>query len=263
MNVMGTFSLADRVVLITGGESGYGKQHLAALAEAGAQTYIASPFMDDLKRVADEHKALGQDVTPLYLDLADEDSILAVRDEILERSGRVDVLVNNAVLRPMREGEDYKESAASFSKSMHVNATGLFVITRVIAEVMAKQGSGSIINIGSTYGMVGPDPTNYAGTDMGWWGPDYSFHKGGMLNFTRFVASYYGSSGVRCNCISPGGLFTDPLPKRFVKQYSDHTCLGRMANSTDLKGVVVFLASDASSYITGANIPVDGGYTAK
>ncbi len=92
--------------------------------------------------------------------------------------------------------------------------------------------------------------------------PDYFFHKGGMINFTRFTASYYGSKNVRCNCISPGGFQTDH-PDHFVKKYSDRTFLGRMASNEDLKGIIVFLASDASAYITGTNIPVDGGYTAK
>jgi NAD(P)-dependent dehydrogenase (short-subunit alcohol dehydrogenase family) len=111
--------------------------------------------------------------------------------------------------------------------------------------------------------MVGPDPTIYRGTEMSGWYPDYFFHKGGIINFTRFVASYYGARGVRCNCLSPGGFWTASMPKAFVKQYSDRTFLGRLANESDLMGAVVFLAGNASAYITGTNIPVDGGYTAK
>ena len=122
---------------------------------------------------------------------------------------------------------------------------------------------GSIINIGSIHGMIAPDPTIYEGTDMSGWYPDYFFHKGGMINFTRFIASYYGSKGIRCNCIAPGGFQTDYMPEAFVRQYSARTLLGRLADSTDLQGIVVFLASDASAYVTGALIPVDGGYTAK
>jgi NAD(P)-dependent dehydrogenase (short-subunit alcohol dehydrogenase family) len=100
--------------------------------------------------------------------------------------------------------------------------------------------------------MVGPDDS-----------PDYFFHKGGMINFTKFVAAYYGKSNVRCNCISPGGIESSATPLKFVQRYSDRTFLHRMANDTDLMGTIVFLASDASLYITGTNIPVDGGYTAK
>ena len=103
----------------------------------------------------------------------------------------------------------------------------------------------------------------HRGTNMSGWYPDYFFHKGGVINFTRFIASYYGGRGVRCNCVSPGGFRTSDHPEPFVRQYSDRTFLGRLANSTDLMGVIVFLSSDASLYITGTNIPVDGGYTAK
>lgn len=261
MNVLENFKLNGKVALLTGGAGLYGRQIVAALSEAGARTYIASRNIDDLKLVEDEHRAQGQDVTALQFDQGDEESILALRDNVLSRSGHIDILVNNAVLRPMKNG--YRDSASAFDLSMHVNATGLFVITRAFGDVMAEQGSGSIINVGSYMGMVGPDPTNYTGTSITGWYPDYFFHKGGMVNFTRFTASYYGEKGVRCNCISPGGFQTENMPERFVAQYCEHTFLGRMANSSDLKGVIAFLASDASAYITGTNIPVDGGYTAK
>ena len=154
-----------------------------------------------------------------------------------------------------------------FDKSLHVNASSLFLLTRLAAEDMKKRREGSIINIGSYMGMRGMNMTNYTGTDMyrsqGWPSPVYFYEKGGMLNFTRFAASVLGPEGIRVNCISPGGFQTPDQPERFVQQYSANTFLGRLANSTDLQGVIVFLASEASSYITGANIPVDGGYTAK
>lgn len=261
MTVLDTFSLKGKVALMTGGAGLYGRQIVEALAEAGAQTYIASRGLEALEKVAEEHRAFGQDVTALRLDQSDEASILSVRDEIMSRSGRIDVLVNNAVLRPMKKG--YVDDAERFAESMQVNGTGLFMITRAIGDVMAEQESGSIINVGSIQGMIGPDPTNYRGTGMHGWYPDYFFHKGGMINFTRFIGSYYGNKSVRCNCISPGGFQTPNQPDQFVRQYSDRTFLGRLANSTDLKGIIVFLASDASVYVTGTNIPVDGGYTAK
>lgn len=262
MNILDRFSLEGKVALITGGAGLYGKQLVAALAEAGATTIMASRNVEALQEVANEHNEQGRDVHALPLDQGDEASVLALRDTILDRFGRVDTLVNNAVLRPMKQ--QYLSDAESFAESMRVNATGLFIITRAFGDLMAErnENGGSIINIGSIYGMVGPDPTNYRGTDMNGWSPDYSFHKGAMVNYTKFIASYYGSKNIRCNCISAGGFFNDQ-PEQFVKQYSDHTCLGRMAGDDDLQGILVFLASDASIYITGANIPVDGGYTAK
>jgi NAD(P)-dependent dehydrogenase (short-subunit alcohol dehydrogenase family) len=262
MNVLDTFSLKGKTALMTGGAGLYGRQIVAALAEAGAETYIASRSVEKLEEVAEEHRKKNENVIALQFDQGDEQSILRLRDELKERIDSIDILVNNAVLRPMLN-KGYQDDAANFAKSMQVNATGLFVISRCFGDLMAEQKRGSIINIGSIQGMIGPDPTIYSGTEMSGWVPDYFFHKGGMLNYTRFLASYYGSNGVRCNCISPGGFQTESMPEPFVCQYSDRTFLGRLANHTDLKGIIVFLASDASMYITGTNIPVDGGYTAK
>ncbi len=261
MKVLEGFSLDGKVALVTGGAGMYGRQIAEALAEAGAKTYMASRNIEKLEQQAEKFRQAGLDVTALQYDQGDEDSILALRDQIAERSGRIDVLVNNAVLRPMKKG--YQDDAEAFDLSMKVNATGLFVITRAFGDMMGEQSCGSIINIGSIQGIIAPDPTIYRGTDMSGWSPDYFFHKGGVINFTRFAASYYGSKNVRCNCVSPGGFWMETMPEVFVRQYSDRTFLGRMANDQDLKGAIVFLASDASQYITGANIVVDGGYTAK
>ena len=134
---------------------------------------------------------------------------------------------------------------------------------RAFGNKMAEQGFGSIINIGSYMGLLGPDDTLYRGCSFNAFDSvDYFFHKGGMTNLTRFMASYYGPKNVRCNILEPGGFYNGQ-DEVFVERYNDRTFLKRMANETDLMGAVVFLASDASSYITGAVIPVDGGYTAK
>ncbi len=261
MKVIESFSLAGRIALLTGGASGYGVQIARALAEAGATTVIASRNLDALERAASDLRSDGYSVEAMRLDLADEQSILTLRDELAARHGRIDILVNNAVARVMSKGWD--DEASRFDESMHINATGLFIITRAVGELMVKQGSGSIINIGSMMGMVGVEHHNYDGTEMSGWAPDYFFHKGGMVNFTRFCASYFGRYQVRVNCLSPGGLLSESHPQRFIENYSQRTQLGRLGNEEDLKGAVVFLASDASRYITGTNIPVDGGYTAK
>ncbi|MDD3925139.1 MAG: SDR family oxidoreductase [bacterium] len=258
MPILEKFSLSGRTALVTGGAGLYGRQIVEALAEAGAEVYMAARNLEALEQVARVHREAGRQVAALQMDQGEEASILAARDAILKRSGRIDILVNNAVLRPMKS---YHDEAAAFARSMEVNATGLFMITRAVGDVM--QPGGSIINVGSIQGMVGPDPTNYRGTDMDGFIPDYFFHKGGMINFTRFMAGYYGDRGITCNCISPGGFRTESQPEAFVRQYSDRTMLGRLAGDEDLKGIIVFLSSAASSYITGANIPVDGGYTAK
>lgn len=259
MPILDDFSLKGKTALVTGGAGICGRLIVRGLAEAGARVYAASRNMDALEALAAENKAAGWDVRPLKLDQADETSIMAARDIIAAENGCLHVLVNNAVARPVTCG--YFDKASALDESFHTNGTGLIMITRAMGEIMAD--GGSIINIGSIMGLVGLEPLNYRGTDMEGWCPDYFFHKGGMSNLTRFLASYYGPRGIRCNCVHPGGIKSSSHPKAFVKNYSERTCLGRLAEASDLMGIVVFLSSDASVYITGANIPVDGGYTAK
>lgn len=257
MSVLDKFKLDGKVAVVTGGAGLYGRQITEALAQAGARTYIASRNRKQSELLASEFRDCRLDVRAMTLDLSDETSIEQLKRALLEDAGRVDVLVNNAVLRPVA---NWNCSAADFSRSMQVNATGLFLMTRMFGELMVQQGEGSIVNIGSIQGSVGPDFSLYEG--LGWeTPPDYFFHKGGMLNFTRFAAAKLGPGNVRVNVISPGGFYANQQPQ-FVSRYVAKTYLGRMANSTDLQGAVVFLASDASAYITGANLLVDGGYTA-
>ena len=156
------------------------------------------------------------------------------------------------------------DNLSAWKESMATNATGFFAAIRTFGDVMAAQGSGSIVNIASQMGTIGMNPWLYEGTAMKA-PPDYFFHKGGMINLTRYLASHYGTQGVRVNVVSPGGIFnvSKPQAPAFLERYGKMTMLGRMADPRELGGAVVFLLSDASTYITGANLPVDGGYTAK
>lgn len=261
MDVLESFSLKGKVALVTGGAGLYGRQIVEALAEAGARTFIAARGLEKLEAVAAEERARGHDVTALPLDLSSDASIETLHKTIIERAGRCDVLVNNAVTRSALDGWAHELDA--FDRSLRVNASALFKITHLFGQTMRANKYGSVINIGSMMGMVGLELANYVGTDMM---PDpspiYHYEKGGMISFTRWAASVLGGDGVRVNCLSPGGFFNDQ-PAPFVRAYSERTQLGRMANVTDLKGAIVFFASDASLYITGTNLPVDGGYTAK
>lgn len=260
MNVMDAFSLRGRTAVVTGGAGLYGRQIAEALAEAGAETFMASRDQTKLQEQAKIFRDRGLTVTALPLDQSSEQSINDLLKHVVGATGGVDVLINNAVLRPMRGGFD--GPAAEFARSMEVNATGIYMMTRTFGLHMAERGrGGSIVNVSSIQGMVGPDLTLYKDVNAGP-PPDYFFHKGGMLQMTRFAASHLGPRGVRVNTISPGGFY-DGQDDRLVQRYNDRTFLGRMADESDLKGIIVFLASDASRYITGTNIPVDGGYTAK
>ncbi len=254
-----SFSLENRVVVLTGGAGLFGRGLVSAIAAAGAKLVIASRDVAKLNRVAAEENDRGRSVVAEKLDQGDETSVLALRDRVLERFSRVDGLVNNAVLRPMKSPD---APVAAWEESMRVNATGTFLMTRAFGEAMCQQQSGSIVNIGSMQGMVGPSLELYEGTNMGVPPPDYFFHKGGMINLTRYYAALFGQHNVRVNCVSPGGFF-DHQPEPFLSRYCSRTFVGRMADDTDLGGPVVFLLSDAAHYVTGANLPVDGGYTAK
>ena len=258
MKVLDSFSLKGKVALLTGGAGLYGRQMTAALCEAGATVYIASRNLEKLQETAD---ALG--AKALQLDLDSEASITSVVETIYSECGRLDILINNAVTRCACT--KWADDMEYFDRSLHTNASAMFVLTKKAAEIMKKQRSGSIINIGSYMGLLGPNPVNYEGTDMFSYdtsSPIYFYEKGGIHNFTRWAASILGHWNIRVNCIAAGGFFNNQ-PEEFVKRYSANTMLGRMANDEDMKGILVFLASDASAYLTGTVIPVDGGYSAK
>lgn len=251
------FSLAGKVVVLTGGAGLYGRGLAGQIATAGATLVLASRDVVALEKVAAEERAQGHTVKAHILDQGDEASVLRLRDWLENEFGHVDGLVNNAVARPMKR---FDAPLADWAASMKTNATGLFALTRALGNLMAARGSGSIVNIGSIQGVTGPDNTLYEGLDMHAI-PDYFFHKAGMVNLTRYFAAQYGPRGIRVNCVSPGGFLSGQHPT-FVERYARATFLRRMADEHDLGGPVIFLLSEAARYVTGTNLPVDGGYTA-
>ncbi len=260
--ILDTFRLDGKTSVVTGGYGLYGRQMVLALAQAGAKVYTVSRSLEKNEEFAAKLRAEGLSVYAGQLDQADEESVASFLADVEAKNEKIDILVNNAVLRTLK---NYNDTAENFDKSMHVNGTGLFIISRAFGSHMAARGGGSIINIGSYMGLLGPDFNLYTGTAMegtGGQAADYFFHKGGMNNYTKFIASYYGPKNVRCNVLHLGGFFDNQDPE-FVRRYSEKTFLGRMANETDIMGAIVFLASDASAYLTGASISLDGGYTAK
>jgi NAD(P)-dependent dehydrogenase (short-subunit alcohol dehydrogenase family) len=255
MNVKELLNLKGKVVLVTGGAGNYGKCIVEGLAEAEATVITASRNLEKGEEFAGKCRGNGLDVHAMRVDQADHESVLRLKQEIKERFSGLDVLVNNAVARPT---QGYNTSLESLTHSLEVNGTGVFDITREMCELMEKKGGGAIVNIASMMGMFGPDLSNYDGTDMGDIAPDYFFHRGGMINYTRYLARFLAKENIRANCISPGGLFNYQNPV-FVENYNRKVPVGRMANNDDIKGIVVLLASDASAYINGQNILMDGG----
>lgn len=255
------FSLRGKVVIQFGGTGLLGRALVTALAGAGATLVVASRNRGALAAVAAAEQQAGRAVEVDEVDIGAEASLHALRDRVLARHRRIDGIVFNAVSRPMAK---FGDDLAAWRSSMETNATGCFATVRAFGDAMAVQGAGSIVNIASMQGMVGMNPWLYEGTPMSA-APDYFFHKGGMLNLTRYLASHYGPRGVRVNAVSPGGIFNPDKPQApaFRERYGKMTMLGRMAEAPEVGGAVVFLLSDASTYVTGINLPVDGGYTAK
>jgi len=267
------FSLEDKVAVVTGALGLLGKHHCHALCEAGA--YIGVADLDDksANRFADELKeTYRRESFGGAIDVTHSKSIETFRDKIMAKFGHIDILVNNAAINDMFENPSAAAEVSKFEnyplelwqKSIDVNITGTFLCSQIIGTVMAQQGNGSIINIASTYGIVGPDQAVYRnqdGTQKFFKSAAYPTTKGAVIAFTKFLAAYWGKAGVRVNALSPGGV-ENGQDENFVRNYSKRTPLGRMAEPTDYKGALVFLASEASRYMTGANIVVDGGWTA-
>ena len=256
--VLDLFRIDGKVALVTGGTGILGAPIATALAEAGAKVIIASRDEGHCRSFAADLSKSGLKVEGERLDLASEDEIRTLRDRILKRHSRLDILFNNAVAR---SGGDLRNvTAEQWNEAMQVNSTGIFLASQVFSEPMQAQRSGSIINISSIYGVVGPNFSIYEGTTIV--NPvNYAFAKSGIIGLTRYLASFLGPFGIRVNCLSPGGVWTPDTPESFNRNYSSRTLLGRMALPEDIKGAALFLASDASAYVTGQNIPVDGGWT--
>lgn len=253
------FRLDGKVALVSGGAGIVGRHIVRALAEAGATVVAASRDGGKCAAVAAPLCAEGLRAEAEACDFASEPAMYALRERLLARHGRLDVLFNNAVARAGGELPD--TTAEDWESVMRLNSTGLFLACRIFSDPMRAQHGGSIVNIASIYGLVGPDFGIYRGTSVHN-SVSYSFAKGGMINFTRYLASFLAPDGIRVNCLSPGGFKTPETPVEFERNYNARTLLGRMAEADDIEGPAVFLASDASRYITGQNIAVDGGWTA-
>ena len=265
---MELFSLSGKVAIVTGACGLLGKKHCEALAQAGASVVVA-----DLDRelstilansLPDNHMGVALDVTNQY-------SIKEAKELVLEKYGSIDVLVNNAAINDMFENPQLKEEQSRFEnypltmwrQALDVNVTGVFLCSQIIGSVLAEQAKGSIINIASTYGVTAPDQTLYKdedGLQTFYKSAAYPTTKGAVISFTRFLSAYWGNKGVRVNSLSPGGV-QNGQDEYFINKYSQRTPLGRMAKDSDYQGALIFLASDASSYMTGANLVVDGGWT--
>lgn len=256
------FSLKKKIVYVTGAAGFLGSEISYALASAGAETILLDINDSKGKALEEKLRLNGYKAHYEYHDVTDIDNMEAGCQALKDKYDRMDVWVNNAYPQTSDwwnvKVEDL--SLESWKKNVEMNLNATAWLNRMVAIIMKSQGHGSIVNMGSIYGVVGNDFTIYEDTEMMGSMP-YSVIKGGIVNLTRYMASYFGPHNVRVNNVCPGGIFNheDPI---FVKKYSDKTPLKRMGKPDEVASVVLFLASDAASYITGATIMVDGGWTA-
>jgi NAD(P)-dependent dehydrogenase (short-subunit alcohol dehydrogenase family) len=266
------FSLEGRTAIVTGALGLIGREICEGLLEAGAHVVVTDLDGDGCRRRAEELTFRFQrSARGFGLDVTDPASLTSLREAITGSGDRIDVLVNSAAVNDIfDEGKAAELSRfetyplAQWKRALDVNLTGTFLACQVLGAAMAKQGSGSIINIASTYGLVAPDQGIYKrpdGSQAFWKSAAYPATKGGVLAFSRFLATYWADKGVRVNCLCPGGVEAGQ-EEHFVRNYSARTPLGRMARAHEYRAPVVFLAGEGSSYMTGASLVVDGGWTA-
>jgi NAD(P)-dependent dehydrogenase (short-subunit alcohol dehydrogenase family) len=263
------FDLTGKVAVVTGACGLLGREHCKALAAAGAQVVVTDVNKEDCRQLAE---SLGPQHLAISIDVTNTASLEMAKELVLLRYNRLDILVNNAAINDKFEDPLLAGKQSMFEhyplklweQSWQVNVTGVFLCAQVFGSVMVKQGSGSIINVASTYGIVGPDQSIYKnekGEQAFFKSPAYPVTKSAVLGFTRYLAAYWGAQNIRVNALSPGGV-QNGQEDFFVQNYNAKTPLKRMALANDYQGALVFLASDASAYMTGANLVVDGGWTA-
>jgi NAD(P)-dependent dehydrogenase (short-subunit alcohol dehydrogenase family) len=277
-NILQKFNLSGKVAVVTGAPGLLGKEFCRTLVEAGASVVLADINAEAVNELAIALIKTGYHCLGVATDVTQPDSVQALVEETLSTFGRLDVLVNCAALDPKfdpqalaqmaKQGavsgafEDYPLQA--WKAALEVNLTGMFLCCQAAVKPMLAQGKkGSIINICSTYGLVAPDQRIYQreGRQATYKPVYYSVTKAGVLGLTRYLAAYYAGTEVRVNALTPGGIFNDH-DEVFLKAYNARTVMGRMANKDEMNGALLFLASEASSYMTGSNLVVDGGWTA-
>lgn len=274
MTIQEKFDLKGRVALVTGGGGLLGAEFCKALAEAGAAVAVVDLNDGACNRVSGSLSQSGYQAIPVVCDIRDARSIQRALSVVLGSFGQIDVLVNSAALDPKFDQDASRAGIApgsfedfpleQWNAALDVNLTGTFLMTQACVGPMLEHGArGSIINICSTYGLNGPDQRIYIkdGKRVAFKPIYYTVTKAGILGFTKYLASYYAGTEIRVNALTPGGVFNDH-EEYFVHNYSARTILGRMARPDEMSGALLFLASDASSYMTGSNLVVDGGWTA-
>jgi len=272
------FELAGKNALVVGGRGFLGRRFCAALAEFGARVYSAD-LPEPSLAAARDHSAIADDPTieQYNCDVTDPESVKQMVEAVAVTAARIDVLVYSVTAKPKDFYVPFTEcSLEGWQLVLRAELDGLFLAAQAVGKLMERAGGGSMIFLSSIYGIVGNDQHIYEGSNLHelylgdntsetkqiYSHPVYAAAKGGVISLTRFLAAYWGDNNIRVNCISPGGLAHPGENEEFLKRYSARVPLGRKAGLDDVSGAVVYLASDASAYVTGHNLVVDGGWTA-
>lgn len=259
------FDLTGRVALITGGAGLLAAEHAQALHEYGAQILLADINEEKAGPSLDRLRELGCSVGFFAFDVTQKEGWLAVREHAITTFGRVDILVNNAGFTNQSKSANFDASFENFpledwNAIMNVNLTGTFLGCQVIGQHMLERGAGSIINMASLYGVVSPNHKIYPGTGISQ-PAAYSVSKHGVVALTKYLATLWAEKGVRVNALTPGGIWNGH-EGLFLERFQQLNPIGRMSDKSELRGGLVFLASDASSHVIGHNLIIDGGWTA-
>lgn len=257
------FDLSNKIIVVTGGAGHLGKSISEGLAQANATVFITGKNAEKCCTLAESlHSKFNlKTIFGLELDIRSSKSINDCFKKIIHQFGRIDVLINNASFGEGGKIEDISEE--NWLDGINGTINGVFRCTQAVIPYMEKNKGGSIINIASMYGVVSPDPTIYGNSGFNN-PPNYGAGKAAIIHFTKYTACHLGRKKIRINAISPGAFPDQEVQKnkKFIAQLTKKIPLGRIGRSDELKGVTIFLSSDASSYITGTNIMVDGGWTA-
>jgi NAD(P)-dependent dehydrogenase (short-subunit alcohol dehydrogenase family) len=241
--------LKDKVIIVTGGNGLIGKSIIKRIIDEGGIAINA-----EINVITDLHKGI------INCDITSQNSVEECITQIIIQYGKIDGWVNNAYPRTDDWSTIFEEiPLLSWKKNIDMQLNSIFICCQLVLSQMKKQGSGSIVNISSIYGVVGPDFSVYEKTNMTM-PAAYSAIKGGVVNFTRYLASYYGGFGIRINCVSPGGIFDKQSPE-FISNYEKKVPMKRLGDPEDVSPSVTFLLGDDSKYITGHNLIIDGGWT--
>ena len=260
------FNLKGKVALVAGSANILGPEFALALAELGANVALADIDEEGRERAAQNVRdSFGVGALSVEVDVSDEASVVGMVEAVLAEFGKIDVLVSAAATRSGFTKELHEYDLSDWNHDMGVNLTGMFLCAKHTTPHFIEQNGGTIVNIASIYGIRGPDSRIYEGSlyegQQISTPPTYAASKGGVVALTRFQATTLAQYGIRANSITPGGVFSGQN-EAFVKRYSARVPMGRMANREELRGAVAFLATDASSYVTGQNLVVDGGLSA-